>query len=970
MANNPATPPSFASNAALISALPKGGQYPYVIVRDRVLAWQPTSTLYCDGGVRLKPSGISTSLPGCWETVDLDPVLFDWWEPVGDGVTDNTEKAANYLLSAAVGHTLQDGDGIFVTGGDIVNFPSSRIYFNADMVASATGNVNLSNPGTNVFDGITVTNGQFVMCPFQTNTVQGGPYQFNGSSSAMTRATTGTAQGDFLFGNSWHVRGGNTYANHVFASVTKGITIVVGTTPLVIVDLGEANGNRGQGDFDRVCWLGNGLTTTRKRASNILSSTLTGLTFVCDWKNNPSRKMKIQHGQMIHDGNAQGNPIPVPVAGVSGTVALGDTISYVDASSLAGTAVVYSESISGGTGTLGVITNAPYISFVSGQTFTATSGGSGHFTATVSGTLFQQARSERVLGRGAGLISYEMIEPCVDINRIGDGITFAVTTNATEYLDDIKINQIGLSSPCTQRSNHTFSNAALTISVDGTSVYSQMEVNNAWPTALQTTPPVVQIASTFRCIGKAFAWAAKGAGAAGVKPRISIASGAYFDVQTWNTQEFDTLVGACTIRTASHWEQVYANNVLNGTQIVLRADYAGKVIGFFETDSGDNSRGLTTSDVTVSAEAGLSGTQINNFIYDANAIPAGVIWQHNNLTVNLSNIRVASVRAGKHYFRNLSSTYDGVSQGSIQVGTIANANFASGSQISTSGSASVYLVKTVTTTLPINTRVGTFLDGETITDTTVPGDTAVLANPGGAGTGQLTIATISGTLVGGHSYKGLTSNATCNARSGGAISTMTVVFSSGVPLVLGNSITDSVTGATATITAAPNFASAIYQSGASTIGQTNELRIEGQTILTNAAANLVTPITNSASDPWAYYIERGDIPLSQGLQISSTTGLGTIILLKKATLYGTDTFTGAGTIAAGGVSATRSVTIFGITTTSWAITAKVPNVSLGGLQINAWIDSANTLKYYYSNPTAGGIAAPDSTNLFEATINP
>lgn len=969
-------PPVFESIAQLLTALPVGGQYPYVDVigfsgsgtkGGGRLFWKPTSTLYCDNGVRFKPSGLAPTSPGCWEREVDDVVHFDWFGPVGDGVTDNSSKHANYLLHAHVGRSLQDGDGVFCTSGD-ANYRNFRIYFNSDAVACATGNINLSNPGTAIFDGVAVTSGQFVMCPFQTSLPQNGLYQFNGPSSALTRATTATAQGDFLFGNSWHVRGGTTYNNHVFVSITLGSTIVVGTTPILMTDLGESNPNRGQGDTDRVRWLGNGLTTTRKRIDNVLSVVQPGATFVCDWKNNPLRKMKVEHGQMRHDGNAQNNPIPAPVSGVSGTVAINDIVTYSDGTTT-GTATIYSVTLSGGAGTLGLIPNSPYVTFTTSQTFSTSSGGSGTFSSTVSGIVFQQARSERALGRGAGLLSYEMIRPCVDINRVGDGITFAVTTNSTEFLGTVNVDQIGLDSPYTQRSNHTFSNPAQYTTVDGEAVYSQLEVNNQWATPLQTNPPIVQIASTFRCVGKGFTWNFKHAGINNVLPKMFIASGAYFDVTTWNTLECDTVIGNCTIRTASQWEQVYSNNTLNGTRFVLRADYSGKTIGLFESDSDDNSRGLTTNNVIIDAESGFTASQLSNVLYEHNALPVGTVWQHNNLTINLPHTRVMSAAAGLHRFKNLYSSYDGLSQGSINVGTITTANFAAGSNISTPASASVYKVLSVSTTLPITSRTGTYLDGETIVDDTSPGPTAVLSNPGGAGTGQLTLSTISGTLVGGHVYRGLTSGATSTARSGAAISSMLVTFVSGVVLANGNSIIDSITGATAILTDSPNFASALLQGGVSTIGQTNELRVEGETIFTNSSVNLITPITNSVSDPWNYYIERGDVPLTQGLQIKSATGLGTIIVLKKAPLTGSDTFTGAGTIAAGAVSSTRTITIYGITT-SWGVTAKIPSVSLGGLQINAWIDSANTLKYFYSNPTAGGIAAPDSTNVFELVINP
>lgn len=54
---------------------------------------------------------------------------------------------------------------------------------------ASTGNVNISNPGTSTFDGITISSGDRVLLKNQSTTSQNGIYVFNGSSSPMTRAT-------------------------------------------------------------------------------------------------------------------------------------------------------------------------------------------------------------------------------------------------------------------------------------------------------------------------------------------------------------------------------------------------------------------------------------------------------------------------------------------------------------------------------------------------------------------------------------------------------------------------------------------------------------------------------------------------------------------------------------------------------------------------------------------------------------
>lgn len=57
------------------------------------------------------------------------------------------------------------------------------------VVAASTINVTVSNPATSTFDGVTLSSGDRVLLKNQTTQSQNGIYIFNGSSSAMTRAT-------------------------------------------------------------------------------------------------------------------------------------------------------------------------------------------------------------------------------------------------------------------------------------------------------------------------------------------------------------------------------------------------------------------------------------------------------------------------------------------------------------------------------------------------------------------------------------------------------------------------------------------------------------------------------------------------------------------------------------------------------------------------------------------------------------
>lgn len=67
--------------------------------------------------------------------------------------------------------------------------PSARV--------ASTGTVTISNPGTAVFDGVTLSNGERILLKNQSAAAENGIYVFNGSGVAMTRATDMDAWAEF-----------------------------------------------------------------------------------------------------------------------------------------------------------------------------------------------------------------------------------------------------------------------------------------------------------------------------------------------------------------------------------------------------------------------------------------------------------------------------------------------------------------------------------------------------------------------------------------------------------------------------------------------------------------------------------------------------------------------------------------------------------------------------------------------------
>jgi hypothetical protein len=95
---------------------------------------------------------------------------------------------------------------------------------------ASTGNVNTASAPAAI-DGITLTSGDRVLLKDQTTASQNGIWIFNGSGSAMTRATDADANAEVTSGLYTFVEEGTANANYGFVLTTAN-PIVVGTTAL------------------------------------------------------------------------------------------------------------------------------------------------------------------------------------------------------------------------------------------------------------------------------------------------------------------------------------------------------------------------------------------------------------------------------------------------------------------------------------------------------------------------------------------------------------------------------------------------------------------------------------------------------------------------------------------------------------------------------------------------------------------
>jgi hypothetical protein len=112
----------------------------------------------------------------------------------------------------------------------------ASIYKYRSARVAATGNVNIANPGTAVFDSVTLNVDDRLLLPAQTTQSQNGLYVFKGSGAAMVRAADADAWSEFPGQVVTVSEGGQASANGTAefrCTVDDGGTL--GTTAIVYV---------------------------------------------------------------------------------------------------------------------------------------------------------------------------------------------------------------------------------------------------------------------------------------------------------------------------------------------------------------------------------------------------------------------------------------------------------------------------------------------------------------------------------------------------------------------------------------------------------------------------------------------------------------------------------------------------------------------------------------------------------------
>jgi len=141
--------------------------------------------------------------------------------PTGS-VNLNSQK----IISLADPGAAQDAATKNYVDTQVAGLVSGQTLKGAVRVAS-TANVTVSAPGTTV-DGVTMSNGDIVLLTGQTTGTENGPYVFNGSAAAMTRATNWDLSAEAVLGSYWVVREGSKADS--FALLTNDTAITIGTS--------------------------------------------------------------------------------------------------------------------------------------------------------------------------------------------------------------------------------------------------------------------------------------------------------------------------------------------------------------------------------------------------------------------------------------------------------------------------------------------------------------------------------------------------------------------------------------------------------------------------------------------------------------------------------------------------------------------------------------------------------------------
>ena len=127
--------------------------------------------------------------------------------------------------------------GAFIYGSPSASAPITP--WKISVRVASTANIIVSNPGTSVFDTITLSNGNRILLKDQTTQTENGIYVFNGSGSALTRDTDCDTTGKVI-GMTVMVTEGSSNGDS-FWYCPNDSTLILGSTSLTFIRMDGIN---------------------------------------------------------------------------------------------------------------------------------------------------------------------------------------------------------------------------------------------------------------------------------------------------------------------------------------------------------------------------------------------------------------------------------------------------------------------------------------------------------------------------------------------------------------------------------------------------------------------------------------------------------------------------------------------------------------------------------------------------------
>ena len=192
------------------------------------------------GSSALNPGATTSTLAGL-QSLAVDNVTIDGNDISTTNSNGNLTLTPNGTGTVTVPSGYKDRSGFGATSlatKEYVDAVKTGLDFKDSVRVASTANVDESSAPAAI-DGVTLSSGNRVLLKNQTNGAENGIYVFNGSGSAMTRATDADADAEVTSGLYVFVEAGTANSDTGFVLTTDG-SITVGSTALTFTQFSGA----------------------------------------------------------------------------------------------------------------------------------------------------------------------------------------------------------------------------------------------------------------------------------------------------------------------------------------------------------------------------------------------------------------------------------------------------------------------------------------------------------------------------------------------------------------------------------------------------------------------------------------------------------------------------------------------------------------------------------------------------------